>query len=98
MPSISDTSVYEKASYEKLAFMVSQNDLKAFSFLQIAKFNKRYKIGDVVFYLKSEVEGVTKSTVTSKAYVSEEGLLPVVDLDVIGTALLSKVKPATMVS
>ena len=89
-----DYSVYEKASYEKLAFMASQNDMKAFSFLQISKLNERYKIGDVVLYLKSEVEGVTQITVASKAYVSGEGMLPVVDLDVIGTALLSKVKPA----
>ncbi|CAH1582341.1 hypothetical protein F0267_00225 [Vibrio coralliilyticus] len=59
---------------------------------EVDGFNCSYNVGETVLYVKSEVEGAVPLTIIKPAYVLGDNL-PVVELESIGLALISKVQP-----
>ncbi len=85
-------SDYRKSSVKYLSKLAKQGDEVAFDFLQVATFNKEISPGDVVLFLKSEIEGKVRVKTAGKAKLLSGESHPVVPLEVIGDVLLSKIE------
>jgi len=59
---------------------------------RVDQFNRSYRVGSEVTYLKSEIEGRQVTTVEKPAYIQGDDT-PMVELIGIGTALIDKVEP-----
>jgi hypothetical protein len=60
--------------------------------LEVDKFNNSHPVGSKVLYLKSGLEGYQITIVTKPAYIQGDAT-PMVILEGIGTALISKIEP-----
>ncbi len=59
---------------------------------RVDKFNRSYRVGTTVTYLKSEIEGREITTVEAPAYIQGDDT-PMVSLSGVGVALIDKVEP-----
>lgn len=89
---ISNRMKYTEMSISELSQLAQQGDEAAFKYLQVAKFNRRVKIGDTVLYKKSELEGVVHLKTTGSAALANPERQPTVELQAIGKVLLVNIE------